>query len=90
MPYFTYNTPLVEEKLSTKERNQLPDEAFGIPSQRRYPIHDKSHLLLAIRWFNKVDPEHEEELARNILRKMKEYDIPESAVGENNKLRKYM
>jgi hypothetical protein len=42
MSYMTFN--LLEEKLSTKERNQLPDSEFGIPSQRRFPLHDKERV----------------------------------------------
>ena len=88
--YFINYTNLLEDKLNTKDRNQLPDEAFGIPSQRRFPLHDKTHCLAAIRFFNKVDAEHEAELARNIKRTMKEYNIPADSVGPDNRLRKYL
>jgi hypothetical protein len=30
-------------KLTTKERNALPDSAFALPAQRKYPINDPSH-----------------------------------------------
>jgi len=30
-------------KLTTKQRNALPDSAFALPSQRKYPIMDESH-----------------------------------------------
>jgi len=30
-------------KLTTKERNALPDSAFALPAQRKYPIMDESH-----------------------------------------------
>jgi hypothetical protein len=40
--------------------------------------------------FNHVDKEHEAELARNIIRKMKEYNIPNDVVGENNRLKNYL
>lgn len=36
-----------EGKLSSKERDQLPDSSFALPG-RRYPIHDKSHALNAL------------------------------------------
>lgn len=91
MSYFKYYTDVLQEAtLSSKERNNLPDEAFGIPSQRRFPLHDKAHVLAAIRFFNSVDAEHEKELAKNIIRKMEEYNIPKESVGENNRLRKYL
>jgi len=30
-------------KLSTQERNALPDSAFGLPDKRAYPMPDASH-----------------------------------------------
>jgi hypothetical protein len=81
---------LNEDKLKAKDRNKLPDSEFGIPSQRRYPLHDKAHVLAAVRMFNHVDKEHEAELARNILRKMKEYNIPTSIISEDNRLHNYI
>jgi len=89
MSYMTFNV-ILEEKLSTKERNQLPDSEFGIPSQRRFPLHDKTHVEAGIRFFNHVDQEHEEELARNIIKKMREYEIPMDTVGKDNRLYKYI
>ena len=88
MSYMTFH--LLEDKLSTKERNQLPDSEFGIPSQRRFPLHDKIHVEAAIKLFAHVDKEHEEELARNIIRKMHEYNIPMDSVGKSNRLYKYI
>lgn len=90
MSYFNTYSPLKEEKLQTKDRNELPDEAFGIPSLRKYPLHDKAHTLQAIKMFNHVPKEHEEELARNIIKKMEEYNIPKESVGPNNRLRNYL
>jgi hypothetical protein len=43
-----------------------------------------------IKKFNYVDQEHEAELARNVIKKMKEYNIPPETVGEKNRLRKYL
>lgn len=90
MAYFKSFTSFTEAKLYAKERNQLPDSEFGLPSQRRYPLHDRAHVISAIKFFNKVSPEDEEELARNIIRKMKEYNIPKESVGPDNRLRKYL
>ena len=81
---------LNEDKLTAKERKALPDSAFGIPSQRRFPIHDRAHLMASVRFFNYVDKEHEAELAHNILRKMKEYNIPTTIISERNRLYKYI
>lgn len=35
-------------KLSTKQRNKLPDSAFVFPEDRSYPIHDESHARNAL------------------------------------------
>ena len=85
-----YFATINEEKLVAKERNSLDDSTFGIPSQRRYPLNDRSHILAEIRMFNHVDSAHEAELARNIKRKMKEYSISSDQVGEKNRLKKYL
>lgn len=90
MPSYLDFSSLKEEKLTAAERKEVDDGDFGIPSQRRYPMPDKAHVLAAIRLFNKVDPEHEEELARNIKKKMKLYGISPDTVGPKNRLRKYL
>lgn len=30
-------------KLTSKQRNSLPDSSFAIPSERKYPLNDASH-----------------------------------------------
>ena len=79
-----------EEKLKTAERNQLPDSEFGIPSLRKFPLNDETRVRQAIRFFHTAPPEHKKELAQNILKKMKQYNISESSIGNDNELRKYL
>lgn len=74
-----------EDKLAAKERTD-----FGIPELKKFPMPDKAHVLAAIRMFNHVDTEHEAELAKNVKKKMKEYSIDSSHVGDENKLKKYL
>lgn len=81
---------IFEANLSTKERKQLPDSAFGIPSERRYPMPDKEHVKLAIKFFNHVEKEYESELAKNIIKKIKEFDMKDEVnVGEKNRFYPY-
>lgn len=40
--------PLEEKKLSSKERNKLPDSAFALPKERKYPIHNITHAKNAL------------------------------------------
>ena len=76
--------------LSSKQRNNLPDSAFGLPKERRYPMPDEKHVLLAIRFFNHVEPEKEKELAKNIIKKIKEFDMADKVkVGNGNRFKPY-
>lgn len=34
-------------KLTTQKRNSLPNSAFAIPSERKYPIYDHNHAANA-------------------------------------------
>ena len=70
----------------------IPDKDFGIPSQRRFPIYDKYHTIKSIENFNSVDFFHEKELAYNIIKRIKLYNIDLSriCISENNRLKKYL
>lgn len=79
-----------EASLTTKERNSLPDSAFGLPSQRRYPMPDENHVLLAIRFFNHVEEEYEKELSGSITKKIKEFKMEDNVnVTKNNRYYQY-
>lgn len=79
-----------EAALTSEERNNLQTKTFGIPELRKYPLNDKNHVISAIRYFNHVDKEHEAELARNIIKAMKKYNIKPSIVGDKNRLKDYL
>lgn len=79
-----------ESKMSTNERNNLGNDVFGVPSQRKYPLNDKDHVKAAIRMFNKVDSQYEKELAKNILNAMEKFNISTSVIGEKNRLYSYI
>lgn len=79
-----------ESTLSSKERSKLDDDIFGIPSLRKYPLNDKSHVLAAIRMFNRVDRKHEKELAHNIIAAMEKYKISKDIIGPKNRLQSYI
>jgi hypothetical protein len=42
-------------KLSTAERDALPDSAFAFPKQRKEPIPDRGHVISAIHLFMQVE-----------------------------------
>ena len=90
---FDSNNPgdyLFEEALSSKERNELDDSMFGLPKQRRYPLNDEAHVLAAIRFFNHVEKEYEEELAKNIIKRIGQLGIASKIkVGDKNRFKPY-
>ena len=82
---------MFEKTLKAKDRNKLDDSEFGIPSLRKYPIHDKAHVSAAIQRFNHVDTKHEKELARNIIKAMKKFGMMnEVEVSDKNRFKKYL
>lgn len=62
-------------KLKAKQLKALPDEVFGLPKERRYPMPDKEHVLKAIQFFGYAKPKDRKELAENINRRAKELKI---------------
>lgn len=72
------------------KRSELPDEVFGIPEERKYPMPDKRHTLSAIKLFGHVEDKYEKELAKNIIKNMKKFNISNDAVGDSNRLKKYL
>lgn len=80
---------LIEEKLSSKDRKAIPDKDFGVSSKRKFPLNDEEHVRAAIRMFNHVDKEDEKELADKIIKKLKQFDITDIEVGEDNRFCMY-
>lgn len=71
------------------KRSELLDSAFGVPSKRKFPLDTEAHVRSAIKFFNYVDPEDEEELARRIIAAMKKFNITDVKVGKRNRFSKY-
>lgn len=80
---------LTESELSYSERQMLLPSEFGIPDKRKYPMPDEDHIRAAIRMFNNCDEEEEEELASNIIKKLKKFNIKDIKVGKSNRFYKY-
>lgn len=77
-------TQVAESALPADERTD-----FGIPSMKKYPMPDAKHVKLAIKFFNYVDKEHEQELATNIKKYAKKYGV-ELTAGEGNRFSNYI
>lgn len=83
----SYNESVIEEEM---KRSELPDDVFGIPQERKYPMPDEKHVRSAIKLFNHVEPKYEKQLAKKIIANMKKYNIDASMVGDKNRLKQYL
>ena len=69
------------------------EDLYGVPELKKFPMPDKKHVKSAIRFFNYVDPKHEQELAKAILEKAEEFGLDlekDISVGDENRFRKYL
>ena len=90
LPYDNYFTYLSE---ASKSRSKLSSSEFGLKEVRKYPLDSKKHVLSAVKFFNHVDPDSEEELANNIISKAKKFKLDLSNLvpeKSNNRLAKYL
>lgn len=65
------------------------DKNYGLPDLKKYPMPDAQHVKSAIKFFNYVDSEHEEQLANAIKRNIKKFGIEKINVGAKNRFSKY-
>lgn len=75
-------------EITASEKSKLSDSEFGLPEKRKYPLDTEARVRSAIKFFNYVSKEDEKELADNIIKAIKKYDI-KVTIGEKNRLKKY-
>ena len=87
----------IEAKLTAAQRKALPDDAFGLPKLRKYPLimkdengqYDWSHLRDAIAYFHTCkDESQKKELAGNIAKVIRKYKV-DITISPDNKIRNY-
>lgn len=72
--------------------NNISLSDYGIPELKKYPMYDKEHVLLAIKFFNYyVGTKYEQELANNINNKIQEHKILDKEIHmtDKNKFKQY-
>ena len=69
------NKKMFESKLTTKQRKKLKDKVFGLPEQRKYPLHDEAHIRKAIQFFKYCPPVDRPKLAKNINMKALQFGM---------------
>jgi transposase len=65
-------------KLSSEERNKLPESAFAFPRQRKEPLVDAHHIQEALARFDQVDDvsnAERDEAWKRIQQAAKKFDI---------------
>lgn len=61
------NKSLNESAMTKEERDKLDYKQFGLPNERKFPIHDEEHIKQALRMFSKCPDENKTTLVRNIV-----------------------
>lgn len=76
-------------KLSAKVKNELPDDVFGLPESRKFPMPDKKHVIKAIQFFRYAKKDERVELAKNIAKKIEKFNMKVN-ISKSSLLYKYI
>ncbi|MCM1449513.1 MAG: hypothetical protein NC082_04170 [Clostridiales bacterium] len=63
------------DRLSYREKRELPDSVFGLPQRREYPMPDAAHVRAAESYFRYCPENLRTQLADAILKRAKEYGV---------------
>lgn len=63
------------DKLSYREYEALPDDVFGLPQRREFPMPDAAHVRAAEAYFRYCPEELKPQLARAIISKAREFGV---------------
>lgn len=65
----------MSDRISYKEKEELPDSVFGLPERREYPMPDAAHVRAAEAYFRYCPEELKPKLAKAILKRAKQFDV---------------
>lgn len=65
----------MSDVLSYEEKKELPDDVFGLPERREYPMPDAAHVRAAEAYFRYCPEDLKPQLARAILRFAQKYGV---------------
>lgn len=65
----------MSDRISYKEKEELPDSVFGLPERREYPMPDAAHVRAAEAYFRYCPEELKPELAKAILKRAKQFGV---------------
>lgn len=84
-----FDIRIKSKSISANESAGSDTSYYGLPEDKKYPMDDPKHVLLAIKFFNYVDEDKEELLASRINARIKEFGIHNINVSEKNRFAKY-
>lgn len=85
--YWRPNDSFGESVLEENKRSNLPDSAFGIPEDRKYPLDTKKHVNSAIKLFGHAEESKKHLLAKRIRTAAKRYNID---ISPSSQVAKYL
>ena len=65
----------MDDRLSYREKEALPDSAFGLPERREYPMPDAAHVRAAEAYFRYCPEDMKPRLAKAILTRAREFGV---------------
>lgn len=72
------------------ETMEQKDREYGIPEQKKFLLDTRAHVISAVKFFNWAEPRYRKELARRIVKKIKEYGITLTPSDTNDFYKYYM
>lgn len=63
------------DRLTYQEKKELPDNVFGLPERREYPMPDAAHVRAAEAYFRYCPDDLKPKLAKAILARAKEFGV---------------
>lgn len=61
--------------IDSAERRELPDNVFGLPERREYPMPDAAHVRAAEAYFRYCPDDLKPKLAKAILARAREFNV---------------
>lgn len=63
------------DRLTVEERRELPNDVYGLPQRREYPMPDAAHVRAAEAYFRYCPEDLKPQLARAILAKAEQFGV---------------
>ena len=65
----------MDDRLSYEEKRELPDDVFGLPERREYPMPAAAHVRAAEAYFRYCPEDLKPRLAKAILQRAQEFGV---------------